>query len=51
MIEDDRSTLLLVDDDDTFREVLGRALTRRGYAVTGADSVDAALVMALAQPP
>jgi len=51
MIEDDRSTLLLVDDDDTFREVLGRALTRRGYAVTGADSVDAALIKALAQPP
>lgn len=51
MIEDDRSTLLLVDDDETFRTVLGRALTRRGYAVTGADSVDDALAKALAQPP
>ncbi|MFZ2852905.1 MAG: response regulator transcription factor [Rhodocyclaceae bacterium] len=51
MIEDDRSTLLLVDDDDTFRNVLGRALERRGYAVTGAASVDAALAKALASPP
>ncbi len=27
---------LLVDDDDTFRDVLARMLTRRGYAVQGA---------------
>jgi two-component system response regulator RegA len=51
MIEDDRSTLLLVDDDDTFREVLSRALERRGYAVTSAANVDAAIVKAAAQPP
>ena len=51
MMDDDRSTLLLVDDDDTFREVLGRALERRGYAVTSAACVDAALIKALAQPP
>jgi two-component system response regulator RegA len=51
MIEDDRSTLLLVDDDSTFREVLGRALERRGYAVTRAASVDAGLAKALEQPP
>ena len=51
MIEDDRSTLLLVDDDDTFREVLGRALERRGYAVTRAADVDSALGKATAQPP
>jgi two-component system response regulator RegA len=51
MIEDDRSSLLLVDDDDTFREVLGRALVRRGYAVTSAGSVDAALIRAQEQPP
>jgi two-component system response regulator RegA len=51
MIEDDRSSLLLVDDDDTFREVLGRALERRGYAVTRAASVDAALIRAQEQPP
>ena len=51
MIEDDRSSLLLVDDDDTFREVLGRALERRGYAVTSAGSVEAALIKAQEQPP
>ena len=51
MTEDDRSTLLLVDDDDTFREVLSRALERRGYAVTTAASVDGALLKAVAQPP
>ena len=51
MIEDDRSTLLLVDDDSTFREVLGRALERRGYAVTRAASVDAGLAKALEQAP
>ena len=51
MIEDDRSSLLLVDDDDTFREVLARALERRGYAVTRAASVDSALIRAQEQPP
>jgi two-component system response regulator RegA len=51
MTEDDRSTLLLVDDDDTFREVLSRALERRGYAVTSAASVDGALLKAVTQPP
>jgi two-component system response regulator RegA len=51
MIEDDRSSLLLVDDDDTFREVLARALERRGYAVISAASVDAALIRAQEQPP
>ena len=51
MIEDDRSTLLLGDDDDTFRDVLGRALERRGYAVTCSVDVDSALGKATAQPP
>jgi two-component system response regulator RegA len=49
--EDEQSTLLLVDDDDTFRRVLARALGRRGYAVRSADSVNAAMAMATAQPP
>jgi two-component system response regulator RegA len=30
-------TLLLVDDDEAFRTALGRALTRRGFAVTAAE--------------
>lgn len=34
--------LLLVDDDATFREVLARSLTRRGFTVTQAESVTAA---------
>ena len=49
--EDERSTLLLVDDDDAFRRVLARALGRRGYAVRSAANVDAALAMAQIQPP
>ena len=42
--DDERSTLLLVDDDDVFRRVLARALERRGYAVSVAATVDAALL-------
>jgi two-component system response regulator RegA len=49
--EDERSTLLLVDDDDVFRRVLARALDRRGYAVSVAATVDEALASALEQPP
>ena len=49
--DDERSTLLLVDDDDVFRRVLARALERRGYAVTVAGAVDAAMVKAQQQPP
>ena len=37
------SSLLLVDDDDVFCEVLSRALTRRGFHVDIRHSVDAAL--------
>lgn len=36
-------TLLVVDDDDVFRERLARALSERGYAVTTAGSVEQAL--------
>ena len=36
------SELLLVDDDATFRRVLSRSLTRRGFNVHQADSVAAA---------
>ncbi|WP_300453665.1 response regulator transcription factor [Accumulibacter sp.] len=48
---DERPTLLLVDDDDAFRRVLGRALERRGYAVSVAANVEAAVLKAQAQPP
>jgi two-component system response regulator RegA len=49
--DDDRSTLLLVDDDEAFRRVLARALGRRGFAVTVAANLDTALVKAQAQAP
>ncbi|MCX7626951.1 MAG: response regulator transcription factor [Methylophilaceae bacterium] len=47
----DRPTLLLVDDDDTFRTVLASALEKRGFAVTTAPDVAQALLVAEANPP
>ncbi|MBT3171913.1 MAG: response regulator, partial [Rhodospirillaceae bacterium] len=40
--EDQKRTLLLVDDDDAFRNRLVRAMEKRGYAVTAAGSVSEA---------
>lgn len=50
-LNNDTPTLLLVDDDATFRSVLSRALEKRGFSVTTADSVEAAIPLALANPP
>ncbi len=47
----EKPTLLLVDDDATFRGVLSRALEKRGFAVTTAESVEQALPLASANPP
>ena len=47
----DLPTLLLVDDDDTFRGVLKRALEKRSYAVSDANSVESALPLAEENPP
>ncbi len=47
----DTPTLLLVDDNDTFRSVLKRALEKRGYAVVDAGSVERALPLVEANPP
>jgi two-component system, response regulator RegA len=44
-------TLLLVDDDPTFCNVMERALVRRGFRVTLAHDVDGALAHARAEPP
>lgn len=44
-------TLLLVDDDDAFRQVLSSALSKRGYAVVTAASVDHALPLVQQKPP
>lgn len=51
MDELSRPLLLLVDDDETFRQVLQRAMSRRGYDVITADSVDAGVRLAKANPP
>ncbi len=51
VIDSDRPSLLLVDDDEVFREVLARALTRRGYLVSCAADVAAALVLVGDNPP
>jgi len=51
MPDDERPALLLVDDDDTFRRVLARALERRGYAVSVASNAETAIAKAQAQAP
>ncbi len=38
-----QAKILLVDDDDTLRTVLGKEISRRGYKVLSADSVASAL--------
>ena len=50
-IPDEQASLLLVDDDGTFCQVLSRALEKRGYAVTVAHSVEDAMPLAQANPP
>lgn len=47
----DRASLLLVDDDATFRQVLARALEKRGFAVVCAEDVDTASALATENPP
>ncbi len=46
-----RPRLLVVDDDETFGRVLGRALERRGFAVEIAAGFNEALVHATVAPP
>lgn len=50
-LDQDRASLLLVDDDATFCRVLARALEKRGFAVSVAHDVAAATDLALANPP
>lgn len=42
--------MLIVDDDETFRRRLARAMERRGFAVTSAMSVAEGIAAARAQP-
>ena len=51
MNQAEKPSLLLVDDDATFRAVLSRALEKRGFAVTTANSVEQALPLAIENPP
>jgi two-component system response regulator RegA len=51
MKPDESATLLLVDDDATFCRVLSAALTKRGFCVSTAHSVEQAIPMAEANPP
>lgn len=48
---EDSASLLLTDDDPTFCRVLAAALTRRGFCVSVAHSVEQALPMAAENPP
>lgn len=50
-VNEESTTLLLVDDDTTFCTVLSNALSRRGFAVYVANSVEQALPLAEANPP
>jgi two-component system response regulator RegA len=49
--DQDRPSLLLVDDDEAFRQVLARAMERRGFTVATAASAEEALRMAAEQSP
>jgi two-component system, response regulator RegA len=48
---EDRPSLLLVDDDETYARVLGGALARRGFDVRIAHSVGEAIIAAECAPP
>ena len=50
-LPNEQPSLLLVDDDDTFRDVLCHALEKRNFSVSVAHSVEQALPMAQANPP
>ncbi len=49
--QNEQPSLLLVDDDATFCTVLSRALEKRGFHVTVAHSVEAAMPLAQSSPP
>lgn len=50
-MSDTAPTLLIVDDDEIFRDRLGRALERRGYVVRLAADPEAALPLAQRESP
>jgi len=50
-MEDEDKTLLVVDDDQPFRQRLSRAMGNRGFTVESAESIAEALDMAQRRPP
>ena len=44
-------TLLIVDDDNPFRERLARAMEKKGFQVTQAESVKQGIIQAKNVPP
>lgn len=44
-------SILVVDDDEVFGGILARSLTRRGFSVQVAQSIDAAMHLAREHPP
>jgi two-component system response regulator RegA len=50
-LEEELPHLLLVDDDETFTRVMARAMTRRGFRVSTANSAEAGLALATADLP
>lgn len=47
----EKATLLLVDDDEDFLNVLGNAMCKRGFLVTLANSAESAFELAKTDPP
>jgi len=50
-LDEELPHLLLVDDDETFTRVMARAMTRRGFRVSTANSADSGLALACADLP
>lgn len=51
MDDETKATLMVVDDDDTFRRVLSRGLRQRGFYVVEAASAEQAWQLAQNDPP
>lgn len=51
LAHDDKATLLLVDDDEDFLNVLAAAMRKRGFSVTLANSAESAFDLAKDDPP
>jgi two-component system response regulator RegA len=50
-MSDDERRLLIIDDDESYRDILARSLTRRGFRVSTADTPEAALLRCREEDP